>query len=470
MKNKIIKYSIFLLAINMFFANSRVAFSRPATVLRTPSVQILDSEKKPYLFTAGFATETVNFDLPSTSTSLYFHTQTSNDFNIGLSYTSLADPRSTTEIDEDSTSTYMLPTEIGLHIQKRIYQAGNIHIDLGISDIMARKWNGKSEFQNPSMYAVFSSHKVFDKFAITYNFGFGSGKVASDQHTTDFDQDEVSNIGYFLGFNLLTPEIPRLKNRLNLLFELDGTSINLGAKLPITDEYVISMGVVNFSEMGDFGNRSKVGQTDAVISPDAPTICFGFEMNVPKLNKRQLSGNPYYSSNNPDQIFYTEEAVNQLQDSLNNVINTTQKKYDSIADSIRFLTFSLENNETENTSLQQKIASLEDSLYQQRNQKTIDITNYNKASRHISRALRYFYEQDYNNALIETDKAIEINPNLAIAYARKGTIYYSIGQIQSASINWNIALKLDPEYDEVRDILEALKDNKLKSAELEEDN
>ena len=47
--------------------------------------------------------------------------------------------------------------------------------------------------------------------------------------------------------------------------------------------------------------------------------------------------------------------------------------------------------------------------------------------------------------IIEIDKAIELNPNLAIAYARKGTIYYSIGQIQSASINWNIALKLDPE-------------------------
>ena len=41
-------------------------------------------------------------------------------------------------------------------------------------------------------------------------------------------------------------------------------------------------------------------------------------------------------------------------------------------------------------------------------------------------------------------------------------------KLQSASINWNIALKLDPEYDEVRDILEALKSNKLKSADLQE--
>ena len=43
-----------------------------------------------------------------------------------------------------------------------------------------------------------------------------------------------------------------------------------------------------------------------------------------------------------------------------------------------------------------------------------------------------------------------------------------MGQIQNASINWNIALKLDPEYDEVRDILDALKNNKLKSVDLQE--
>ncbi len=152
------------------------------------------------------------------------------------------------------------------------------------------------------------------------------------------------------------------------------------------------------------------------------------------------------------------------------VVNITQQQYNDIADSIKFLTFSLENNKIENTSLQQKIAILEDSLYQNKNQKIVDITNYNKASRHISRALRYYYEQDYNQALIEIDQAIELNPNLAIAYARKGTIYYSIGQVQSASINWNIALKLDPEYDEVRDILEALKNNKLESVDLDKEN
>ena len=74
---------------------------------------------------------------------------------------------------------------------------------------------------------------------------------------------------------------------------------------------------------------------------------------------------------------------------------------------------------------------------------------------------------EITNSMICLDKAIEINTNLSIAYARKGTIYYSMGETQKASINWNIALKLDPEYDEVRDILEALKNNRLKPADLE---
>jgi len=468
MKNNNTKQIIFLLlAINVFFANSRVAFSRPTTLLRTPGVQQRTAETNQYLFTAGFSTETVNFDLPSMGTSLYLHTYTTNGVNIGLSYTSLADPRTKTQIDTTAAN-FEIPTEIGLHLQKTIYKAGAINVDLGISDIMSRNWNGKAGFQNPSIYAIFSSHKEFDKFSIIYNFGFGSGKVALDEHIieADFENSGSSPIGYFLGFNLLTPEIPRLKNRLNLLFELDGTSINLGAKLPITNEYIISMGVVNFSGMGDFGNRSKVGQSDAAILPDASTICFGFEMNVPKINS-DIARNPYGS---PEQIIYTEEAVGALQDSLNNIINTTKTQHDAIADSIKFLTFSLENNAIENTSLQQKIAILEDSLYQHKNQQVVNTNNYNKASRHIARALRYYYEQDYNQALIEIDQAIELNPNLAIAYARKGTIYYSIGQVQSASINWNIALKLDPEYDEVREILEALKNNKLQSVDLDKEN
>ena len=35
----------------------------------------------------------------------------------------------------------------------------------------------------------------------------------------------------------------------------------------------------------------------------------------------------------------------------------------------------------------------------------------------------------------------------------------SLGDIQRATVNWNIALKLDPEYNEVRSVLLAIKNN-----------
>ena len=473
MKNNLLKYIVLSIVFSLVFANSRVAFSRPSTMLRSPGVLIYNEGSAP-LFTAGFSTETVNFDLPSFSTSLYLHTETSGGFNLGISYTALADPRSKNAIDADSTNTYVLPTEMGLHIQKRIYSPGNIRIDLGISDVIARKVNGESEFQDPSMYVVFSSYKEFDKFSIMFNYGFGSGKVALDQQIIDFTADDNSTIKPFLGFTLFTPEISRLKNRINLLFEYDGTGISMGAKIPITNEYIISLGVVHVSEMGNFGIRSKVGESDVDVSPDAPTICFGFEMNVPKTAKKHIITNPYTKQStllidDNQQVIYTQEAVDALTDSLNTIINDIKEGYDTVADSIRFLTFSLENNKIEKTSLQQKIATLEDSLHQTKNQKMIDMKNYNKASRHIAKALRFYYDQDYNKALIEIDNALEINPNLALAYARKGVIYYRLGQMQSANINLNIALKLDPEYNEVREVLEALKNNKIQPANLEED-
>ena len=62
-------------------------------------------------------------------------------------------------------------------------------------------------------------------------------------------------------------------------------------------------------------------------------------------------------------------------------------------------------------------------------------------------------------AVKETDKAIALFPDLAIAYARKGSIYYRLGDLKRATINWNIALNLDPEYDEVRRALQNVKEN-----------
>ena len=75
----------------------------------------------------------------------------------------------------------------------------------------------------------------------------------------------------------------------------------------------------------------------------------------------------------------------------------------------------------------------------------------------------YFYGGDYRASLQEVESALDLNPNLALAYARRGSIYYKLGDVQRATINWNLALRMDPEYDDVRNILKALHENRLKT-------
>ena len=89
----------------------------------------------------------------------------------------------------------------------------------------------------------------------------------------------------------------------------------------------------------------------------------------------------------------------------------------------------------------------------------------NRVARHLTRCLRHFYQEEYRDALVEIDKAIDLNPNIALAYARRGSIYYKLADLDRATVNWNYALQLDPEYEDVKNIL-----LKIKNETLEENN
>ena len=92
----------------------------------------------------------------------------------------------------------------------------------------------------------------------------------------------------------------------------------------------------------------------------------------------------------------------------------------------------------------------------------------NDAMRHLSNSLRLYYENNYKQALNEIDQVISLQPKLAIAYARKGSIYYKLNQLDRATLNWNIALKLDPHYSEVREMLNVLNQNRFRPPSNEE--
>ena len=64
---------ILILLISMLYSNSRVAFSRPQLVYRTPSSYFPDmGEGKVSL---GFTSEILDFEVPSSSSSAFFNTK-----------------------------------------------------------------------------------------------------------------------------------------------------------------------------------------------------------------------------------------------------------------------------------------------------------------------------------------------------------------------------------------------------------
>ena len=69
----------------------------------------------------------------------------------------------------------------------------------------------------------------------------------------------------------------------------------------------------------------------------------------------------------------------------------------------------------------------------------------------LSESLDAYYLGDYVTALSEVDKALEIYPELAISYARKGSIYYKMEDIKELSKDEKIKLYRQQYYQKNRE-------------------
>ena len=137
-----------------------------------------------------------------------------------------------------------------------------------------------------------------------------------------------------------------------------------------------------------------------------------------------------------------------------------------LRDSIKVSKNMIENLQDYNNMLQHSEAVLIDSTRIHLLREQVSQSNQNMAMRHLSRSLRYFYNEEYHEALSEVNIAIELNPNLAIAYGRRGSIYFKLGDSRRATLNWNVALQLDPEFTEIYEMLQAAEENRLNPVEI----
>ena len=327
---------------------SRLSYSRPGAMMRIPFSSVVRS---PYLFSAGFVAEVVNVSPYSSATGVYFDSEMTRNLRLGMT----------------AVSTIDTTTEIGFHLQQRLWSYGNISFSLGLQDIVLTQSSGRLSMDPDllSFLGVISSEQKVGRYLLNSYMGFGTGALAGAiaaaadtsgvSPNIDGNGSEPSGqltLGVYAGFLLKTPLFAS-KGGLDVVGEFDGKGINVGVRIPITSDYRLQVGFVHLENLPQFGSAA-----DSVV---APAIVIGLDLSACWTN---------------------------------------------------------------------------------------------------------FYQGNFRDALQEVEMAIQLNPDLAIAYARRGSIYFKLGDVQRATINWNLALKLDPEYDDVRNILRGLKEGRIKTTSL----
>ncbi|MFQ6675247.1 MAG: tetratricopeptide repeat protein [Fidelibacterota bacterium] len=447
---KVHKSALLFLAVLLsgpLLAVTRVAYTRPGPMVKIP---VTRTTRSPYLFSAGFGSEIHNFSPFNVARGVYFTMDISERFTLGFSSGQGAD---TTALENILESTYVPPVEFGFHFQQRVYTRGDVSFSLGVQDVVFENAeDGLSlDPRQLSFFGIIGSEKGFGDYNLSTFMGFGTGgfsQAFAPGQTGAAEGDTArTRAGVFAGFLLNTPFLPKWGG-LDFVGEFDGSGINVGLRIPLTSDYRLSLGFTHIENLPAFSEEP--------YGPDHPGFTVGLDMSVPRGPVvREVPGLPRPGEMGP--LPAPEVAMRDT------TLLAADLAVARLRDSLRVERHQVRNLATQVAQLRQKSLSLEDSVQAMRLDRAVTQKNINLAMQHLSLSQRYAFAGDYRAALQEVETALDLNPNLALAYARRGAIYYKLGDIQRATINWNLALQMDPEYDDVRNILKALHENRLKA-------
>ncbi|MCF6237276.1 MAG: hypothetical protein L3J79_00415 [Candidatus Marinimicrobia bacterium] len=450
MKNLKILLTLIIVTSALFvYAQTSLNYSRPGPMMHIPTSSLYN---EPYLLRIGVAGQSTRgvFETEFWNKGAFLETDITRDFRIGLS-----------AIQAGSNSNV---AELALHVQNRLLTYGETAVGIGVNDISfttgsSDSTNLEERVRNLSYYILLSRENSFSDYNLKTYLGVGSGRYGSNFGKFDLDTTSIpgdtlkvaknNNIGFFLGL-LLNTNIMADRGGLDFILEWDGVGINAGVKLPRTQEYHINLGFSNIQNLPYLGEDRE----------NPPGIGIGLDYFLPRVksaSSKQRGGIKISG-------VVTEEGL-----PIRTVIDSSWHKAQErqllvLRDSLRMSSAEIEHLNRMVEQLDQRNQVLEDSVASLQLARHVSDAQVNQALKHLSRSLRFFYNEEFEDALIEINEALEYNPNLALAYARRGSIYYKLNQIDRATINWNIALQIDPGYDEVRNILRALNENRLRSA------
>ncbi len=430
------------------FGATRVSYTRPGLI----KIPTSSAVRSPYLFRTGFGAEIHNFSKVNTAKGVYFDMELGKNFLLGFSSVMGADTTALANLGRVSTQ---IPVEFGFHMQQRIYAYNDISVSIGLQDIVFQNSQGEGLRLDPkelSFFTVIGSEKKIGAYQMNTYMGFGTGGFAqADTLTTDTTSG--LRAGVFAGFILNTPYFAKWGG-LDLVGEFDGTGINVGLRIPLTSDYRLNLGFTHIERLPEWNTRYWSGH---------PGVTLGLDMAVLRTPSKQMPTIPGGPAPVVGEALTLPGTKEQIMSQLDTTLALADYTVSTLRDSMELMNNEMRNLVIRLSAMEQRSKALHDSLMSLKLDKNITEQNMNEAMRRLSRSLRYFYAGDYRTALQEVEAALELNPNLALAYARRGSIYYKLGDIQRATIDWNLALRLDPEYDDVRNILKALHENRLKS-------
>ncbi len=456
---------------SILFGASRIAYTRPGFMMKIPTSSV---RKAPYLFRTGFGVELHRFDPFNSAQGIYFDMELGKNFTFGFSSVQTADSTAPALLGKTG---YTPPVEFGFHLQQRVYTYNNVSLSLGLQDIVFQNAESSGgglslDPEQLSFFVVVSSEKELGKYHLNTFMGFGSGGFApTDTITASTEEsntpsetgtttNEGTKSGVFMGVIMNTPYLNKWGG-IDIVGEFDGTGINVGLRIPLTSDYRLNLGFTHIEKLPDWKSRYWEGH---------PGVTLGFDMAVPRGIKTVPSGFGGPSPFPGGQLKLPATGqFESLSSSMDSTLSMADFAVHTVRDSMMMLKNEMRNLMVQLASMEQQSQFLEDSLLSMKLSRNVDEKNMNEAMRHLSKSLRYFYAGDYRAALQEVESALDLNPNMALAYARRGSIYYKLGDIQRATINWNLALRMDPEYDDVRNILKALHENRLKSTSIVEE-
>ena len=448
MKKQITIYvlAVFLLGSSTIDAQTRVGFTTIGNMINIPTSSHIIG---PDFLRFGFGVELNSFSPFKSSQGIFFDFEPSSKYRFGI--TALKGFTSDTSVNAIEP-----PPQFGLSFQRNIFTYENMSVAAGVTNIIFTESTENPNSSNQqqvltsrigdySFYGLVSREQEFELYRLRWYVGIGTDRFAADVRTTS-----SAAIGIFAGFDLKTAFLPQIGG-LRFLGEYDGKGMNIGTKLPLTRDYTVNIGIMQIEKILKFGKLTEA---------EFPGISIGLSINFPRKIPEEIIERPL-GLPAVDRVDLPPGVVGEP-GLLVPSGYMSPEEVQALRDSITFAGQQINTLNDLAMMLRQRVNVLQDSVQIVKTERFALEQNINAALKHLSRSLRYFYTTQYRSALEEVETAIEYNPNLALAYARRGSIFYKLGDTERAVMNWNVALQLDPEYDDIRNILRAMGENRLR--------